>query len=72
VYAVVAWSFVVDLLGSLVDGLGWMQRSSLFHYMALAPAEPVRPAAVVVMLALAGALFATATVLFTRRDVSTG
>jgi ABC-2 type transport system permease protein len=37
-YAIVAWSFLVDLLGSFIKGADWLRDSSLFTHMALAPA----------------------------------
>lgn len=36
VYAAVAWSLLVDLIASLVDGVRWLEHTSLYHYMALA------------------------------------
>jgi ABC-2 type transport system permease protein len=71
VYGVVAFSFVVDLLSSLVDQMRWTEHLSLFHYMALAPAESAEATTVAVSVVLAGALVAVGTVLFTRRDIQT-
>jgi ABC-2 type transport system permease protein len=71
-YGVVAWSFLVDLVGSLVRGARWLRDSSVFTHLALAPAE--RPdwqtAAVIVLLGLAAA--ALGVVAFGRRDVEYG
>jgi ABC-2 type transport system permease protein len=69
VYAVVAFSFVIDLVSSLVEQTEWMGRLSVFHYMALAPAEAADPTTVALTLVVATVLVAGATVLFTRRDV---
>lgn len=69
VYAVVIGSLLIDLLGSMVSAIGWLERLSLFHYMALAPAQDTDPATVVVTLAAAVGLSAVATVAFARRDV---
>ncbi|HEY5171751.1 MAG TPA: hypothetical protein VIK54_08505 [Acidimicrobiia bacterium] len=69
VYAVVVWSLLVDLLGSIVAGLGWLDHLSLFHYMALAPAQDVDPATITIAVCIAIALGIIATVLFDRRDV---
>jgi ABC-2 type transport system permease protein len=71
VYAVVAFSFVIDLLGSLVHGTKWLEHLSLFHYMALAPAASIDATTVVVTLVVAGVVFAGATALFARRDLQT-
>ena len=53
VYAVVAWSFVIDLLGSLVTALHWLTQLSLFHYVALVPAQDPDWRALGTMTALA-------------------
>ncbi len=68
-YGIVAWSFLVQLVGSIVKGNDWLRDSSLFAHMALAPAaKPDWPEAGVVMLLGAGlALLGAA--LFRRRDL---
>jgi ABC-2 type transport system permease protein len=71
VYAVVLWSLVVDLLTSMVSGLGWLDRASLFHYMALVPADEADPVASAVTVAIAAALCLLATVIYRRRDLRT-
>ena len=40
------WSLIIDLAASMISGLDWLDRLSLFHYMALAPADDVDPATV--------------------------
>ena len=72
VYGVVIWSLIVDLLSSMVSGLEWLDHLSLFHYMALAPAQDPDLVTVLITLALAGVLCVLATLLFERRDVETG
>ena len=69
VYAVVAWSVLADLLGALVSGTGWLASVSLFHTLALAPAQDVDPTVVGLTLAVALALGAVATAIFARRDL---
>lgn len=68
-YAIVAWSFLVDLIGSLIKGANWLRDSSLFTHIALAPS--VKPdwgtAAVIVLLGVVAA--AIGAVAFQRRDV---
>jgi ABC-2 type transport system permease protein len=68
-YGIVAWSFLVDLLGSLVKGSNWLRDSSLFTHMALAPAA--KPdwgtAAIVIVLGVGAA--AIGAVAFQRRDI---
>lgn len=69
-YAVVAWSFLADLLGTFVKGADWIRQSSLFTHISLAPAK--KPdwdtAAIIILLGLL-ALVAGA-VRFQRRDVA--
>jgi putative exporter of polyketide antibiotics len=66
----VAYSFLANLVGSVVKGNDWLRDSSLFTHIALAPAS--RPdwfqAAVLVLLGLGGA--ALGAVAFQRRDVA--
>ena len=68
-YGIVAWSFLVDLLGSLIKGADWLRDSSLFTHITLAPS--VKPdwgtAAVIVLLGVVAA--AIGAVAFQRRDV---
>jgi ABC-2 type transport system permease protein len=70
VYAIVAWSFLVDLIGSLAGLNHWLLDTSLFHQIAAAPAEPVRWGTDAMIVGL-GALFALAgAVAFARRDLA--
>ena len=70
-YGVVIGSLLIDLLSSLVVSLHWLEHVSLFHYMALAPAQDADPRTIVVVMAIALALGVVATTLFDRRDVRT-
>lgn len=72
VYGVVAASFVIDLVASLVEGLRGAERLSVFHYMALAPAEAADLATVAVTLGIAALLLVAATLQFSRRDLHPG
>lgn len=68
-YGIVAWSFLINLLGALIKGNDWLRDSSLFAHMALAPAAKTDwgSATVVVLLAIgAGVAGALA---FQRRDI---
>lgn len=71
VYVLVGWSLVVDLVGSLVDGLRWTARLGLLHYVALAPAQPVHLTTITVTTVVAVVLCGVAVVLFSRRDLRT-
>jgi ABC-2 type transport system permease protein len=69
VYGIIIWSLVVDLSASLVASLRGLEPVTLFHYMALAPAQHPQPAALAITTAAAVALCILATVLFGRRDL---
>jgi ABC-2 type transport system permease protein len=72
VYGVVIWSVLIDLLGSMVSSLSWLDHLSLFHYMALAPARDPDPQTLAITVGAAAALCVIATILFDRRDVRSG
>ena len=71
-YALMAWSFLVELIGSLVEASHWLLDLSILHHLAPAPA--VDPAwAAAVTFSLLGAVAVTAAVaVFARRDVVGG
>jgi putative exporter of polyketide antibiotics len=71
-YGVVAWSFIADLLASLVESTKWLGHLSIFHYMALAPAAAIDVGSVLVTLVAAAVLLVVAVALFARRDMQTG
>ena len=60
VYGVVTWSLLIDLAASLISGLQWLEHLSVFHYMALAPAQDPQPLTIVLTLVLALGLCAVA------------
>jgi ABC-2 type transport system permease protein len=68
-YGMVAWSFLMDLLGVLVKNADWLKDSSLFTHIALAPA--VKPDwgadAIMVLLGLGCAVIGA--IAFQRRDI---
>ena len=72
VYGIVIWSLLIDLLSSIVAGLHWLEHVSLFHYMALAPAQSVDGPTIAIAITTALALGVVAAMLFRRRDVRTG
>ena len=71
VYGIVIWSLLVDLVGSMIESLNGIDRSSIFHYMALAPAQATDPLAIIMTLLVAAVLCAFAIVRVERRDVQT-
>ena len=71
IYVVVVWSIVGDLFGAMIPGPRVLERTSVFQFMALAPAETVRPMPLVIVLGVALALLAAAVCIVGRRDVQT-
>jgi ABC-2 type transport system permease protein len=70
VYAIVGWSLIIDLLGSLITGLDFLTHLSLFHYVALAPSEDPNWASLGIMTLIAVLLTIAGIALFTRRDLA--
>jgi ABC-2 type transport system permease protein len=71
IYAVIVGSLVIDLFGSLVSSLHWLRYVSLFHYMALAPAQAASALTLAINTAVAVFLGAVAISVFRRRDLQT-
>ncbi len=68
-YAVVAWSFLIDLLGSLIKGLDWLRDSSVFTHLKLAPATNPDWATASVIILLGVAMATVGLVMFQKRDI---
>ena len=69
-YALLAWSFFVELVGGITKMSHWVLDTSVLHQMAAAPSEPVNWTANGAMVALAAALGSLGVVGFSRRDVT--
>jgi len=68
-YGIVAWSFLVDLIGSLIKGADWLRDSSLFTHMALAPAANPDWGTAAGIVLLGAAAAGIGAVRFSRRDI---
>ncbi len=69
-YGLVAWSFLVELIGSIVTTNHWLLDLSLIHHMAPAPATDPHWSSAAVMI-VAGLVAALAgAVAFDRRDLA--
>ncbi|MDQ3811249.1 MAG: hypothetical protein M3336_13255 [Chloroflexota bacterium] len=68
-YAMVAWSFLVQLLGSFLKSFDWVRDTSLFNHIALAPSEAPDWAAWGFLAALGAGLAALGAVGLVSRDV---
>ena len=68
-YGIVAYSFLVNLVGSLVSGQDWIRDSSIFSHIEFAPAAKPDWLEAAALVAIGLALAAIGAVAFTRRDV---
>ncbi len=68
-YGIVAWSFLVDLLGSFIKGADWLRNSSLFTHMALAPGANPDWGTNLIIVLLGAAAAVLGALAFRRRDV---
>ncbi len=71
VYSLVAWSFLVEIIGGVVRANHWLLDLSLFHHIAPAPAADPRWVVDGLFVLIGLALTATGIVLFGRRDIAT-
>ncbi len=69
-YGAVALAFVWELFGSLLGAPAWTLELSPFHHVALVPAQPLKGADALVMLAIAAATALAAIWAFARRDLT--
>jgi ABC-2 type transport system permease protein len=68
-YGLVGAAFMWETVGSLLGAPRWLLALSPFHDLALVPAEPFRPVAAAIMVALAALVSAAAVRVFERRDL---
>ena len=68
-YAVVVWSFLIDLLASLFKGLDWLRDSSIFTHIKLAPSTNPDWGTAAIIIALAVAMAAVGALAFQHRDI---
>lgn len=70
VYAVLGWSFLMQLLGSFAGVNHWLLDTSILHHSTPAPAADPNWAGAGVMTVLAACAVAAAVVVFRRRDLA--
>ncbi|MDE3113641.1 MAG: ABC transporter permease subunit [Chloroflexota bacterium] len=68
-YGIPAYSFIVELVGSLVKGQDWIRDTSLLHHVELAPAVKPDWGEDLALVAIAAAMAAVGAVAFRLRDV---
>jgi ABC-2 type transport system permease protein len=69
-YGVIAWSFLVELVGALVDADHVLLDTSIFHHMRPVPAADADLTAAVVMVGLGLAAAVVGGLVFERRDLA--
>jgi ABC-2 type transport system permease protein len=72
VYGYLAWSFLVELLGSIVHASHWLMDTSVFFHMAPAPASDPDWASAGVVTGIAFACAVAGCAAFNRRDLAGG
>ena len=67
---IVAWSFIVEIIGADLRVSGWLLDTSVLHHIPRAPAAPVQwdMAAILAGLGIAAAIAGAAA--FARRDLA--
>jgi ABC-2 type transport system permease protein len=71
-YGLVAVTFLWQLVGALLGAPRWLVQATPFAHVALVPAQPFRPAAAALMLALGAAAALAALAAFRARDLAGG
>jgi ABC-2 type transport system permease protein len=68
-YGIVAWSFLVNLVGSVIKGQDWIRDSSLFAHIKLAPSVNPDWGSVAIMVLLGVGAAVVGALAFARRDI---
>jgi ABC-2 type transport system permease protein len=69
-YGIVAWSFLLELISSVVDTSHWFRDLSVFHHLAPAPAAPPSWVGAGVLTAIGLAAAGIGSYVLTRRDLA--
>lgn len=70
VYAVLGWSFLMQILGSFAGINHWLLDTSILHHSTPAPAADPNWAAAAVMAAIGALAVTIAAIAFRRRDLA--
>jgi ABC-2 type transport system permease protein len=71
-YAVLAWSFLITVIGGFESSSHWLLDTSVFHHMAPVPGASPNWAAAFAMVAIGALCAGAGAALFRRRDVVGG
>ena len=69
-YAIVVWSFLVEIIGASIGASRWLLDLSVLHHIARAPAVPVGWGSAAILTAIGIAAAAVGAAVFTRRDLA--
>jgi ABC-2 type transport system permease protein len=69
-YGLVAWSFLVEVVGASVGASHWLLDTSVFHHVARAPAEDPGWLAAGILVAIGVAAAAIGAWRFSRQDLA--
>jgi ABC-2 type transport system permease protein len=69
-YAVLAWSFLLEIVGGVIQTNHWLLDTSLFHHMATAPAADPNWPTNLAMVAIGSAAALAGLITFNRRDMT--
>ncbi len=69
-YGIVAWSFLVEIIGAGIGASRWLLDTSVLHHIARAPATAVRWDSAAVLVAIGIAVAITGALAFARRDLA--
>jgi ABC-2 type transport system permease protein len=68
-YAVIAWSFIIDMIGSAVKLDDWLANSSLLHYISQSPSKTPDWSTFIWLVSLGVVFAAIGIIRFTKRDI---
>ncbi|HET9139281.1 ABC transporter permease subunit [Actinophytocola sp.] len=71
-YGLVAWSFLVEIIGASLGASRWLLDTSVLHHIARAPAADVRWDSAAILIGIGVAAAALGAFAFTRRDFHGG
>jgi ABC-2 type transport system permease protein len=69
-YGLLAWGFLVEIIGGIVNANHWLLDTSVFHHMAAAPAVPPNWTTGAILVALGVLSAVLGGIAFRRRDLA--
>ena len=68
-YAVIIWSFLIDMIGSVVKLNDFVTNSSLFHYISISPTTAPDWKTFIWLAVISVTMMAAGIIIFTKRDI---